>query len=94
MTRKKVREFYEKHPDSEPALKAFSKYIDKASWKSPSEVRRWNNTCKILKNNRVRFEILGNKYRVIVKIEYEFQIAYVRFIGTHAEYDKIDANTI
>ena len=63
-------------------------------WKKPSDVILFDNTADVLKNKRICFNIGGNKFRLIVKVEYEFGDVYIKFIGAHKEYDRIDANTI
>ena len=65
-----------------------------ATWKDPSQIKSQYRNASILKNNRVVFNIAGNKYRLIVSINFPAQIIYIKFIGTHKEYDKIDANTV
>lgn len=63
-------------------------------WKNPGDIKQAYTTASILNGNRVVFNIKGNKYRLIVKINYDYQMVWIRFIGTHAEYDKINANEI
>ncbi|MDQ3248808.1 MAG: type II toxin-antitoxin system HigB family toxin [Chloroflexota bacterium] len=94
LTKKRVRDYWEMHPQAEQPLKRWHDYVRKAQWSAPADVKRDYHTADILPNNRVVFNIGGNNYRVIVKIEYRFQDVYVRFIGTHAEYDRINARTI
>ena len=65
-----------------------------SSWKSPNEVKQTYATASILKDGRVVFNIRGNTYRLVIKLNFEKQWIFIRFIGTHEEYDKIDANTI
>lgn len=65
-----------------------------AEWNKPSDIKAFYSTVSILKNSRIVFNIKGNDYRLVVKINYERQWLFIRFIGTHDEYDKIDANTI
>ena len=77
----------------EPTL-AWYRYTLKAIWASPVDVKKDFGKASILKNGRVVFNIAGNKYRLIVQINYAYQIIYIRFIGTHAQYDKISAQTI
>ncbi len=89
-----MREFWEKHEDSEQQLKSWFHEAEKAEWKNPNQIQAEYSTASILKENRVVFKIKGNNYRLIAKINYEYQIVWIRFIGTHAEYDKINANTI
>lgn len=94
IAKKPLREFWERHSDAEQALKAWYHDAQQAQWKSPSDIRRIYATASILAHNRVVFNIRGNKYRLVVAINYDFGIVYIRFIGTHQEYDAIDAETI
>jgi mRNA interferase HigB len=94
LTKKRLREFWELHPQAEQPLKRWHDYVSKARWSSPDDVKRDYRTADILPDNRVVFNIGGNNYRLVVKIEYRFGDVYVRFIGTHAEYDHIDATSI
>lgn len=89
-----LREFWEKYPDSEQYLKTWYDTVKKVSWLTPIDVKQTYVTASILKNGRVVFNIKGNSYRLVVKFNYEKQWAFIRFIGTHTEYDKIDANNI
>lgn len=89
-----LRDFWVNHPDSEHHLKTWHETVLNASWKSPSDVKSTFASASVLKNGRVIFNIKGNSYRLIAKINYEKEWLFIRFIGTHQEYDKIDANTI
>ncbi len=89
-----LREFWEHHPDAEQPLQTWYKTTELAQWGTPADVKSDYRHASILPNNRVCFNIAGNKYWLIVKIEYTFRIVYIRFVGTHAEYDAIDAATI
>lgn len=89
-----LREFWKKHNDSEEQLKAWFREADKGIWKNFTELKSYYPSASILENNRVVFNIKGNKYRLIIRINFKYQILWIRFIGTHAEYDKINANTI
>ncbi len=84
----------EAYPDAESALKAWILYVKKVQWTKPSDVLESFNNADTLKNNRVVFNIAHNKYRLIVKVEYKKNAVFIRFIGTHKEYDKIDAENI
>lgn len=86
-----LRAFAERYPDSKAQLDAWWAEAKRADWKNPSDVKAQYRSASILKGGRVVFNICGNKYRLIVKIEYEMSIGYIRFIGTHEEYDQIDA---
>jgi mRNA interferase HigB len=94
IAKKALREFWRAHADSEQPLKAWHKEVEKAKWDSPNDLKLLYPSASILQDNRVVFNIKGNNYRLIVKINFDFQICWIRFIGTHAEYDKINANTI
>lgn len=89
-----LREFWEKNSDAEQYLKTWYDTVKNSQWKSPSDIKQVYSNASILKDSRVVFNIKGNSYRLIVKFHYEKQWAFIRFIGTHKEYDKIDANTI
>ena len=91
---KTLRDFWQKHPDSESALRAWYTEAKKASWRSPQDIKTAYRSSSILRNSRVVFNIKGNTYRLVVAVKYEFQLVYVRFVGTHAAYDKIDAEKI
>jgi mRNA interferase HigB len=86
--------FWEKHPDAENPLRAWYTEAKKARWQSPQDIKTHYRTASILRNNRVVFNIKGNAYRLVVAVKYEFQIVYIRFIGTHAAYGKIEAEEI
>ena len=77
----------------DPTL-AWYRHALKADWSSPSDVKQEFRNASILKDGRVVFNIAGNKYRLVVWINYTYRVVYIRFIGTHALYDKIDAQTI
>ncbi len=94
IAKKVIREFWEKYSDSEDQLKTWYKEASKATWKSPMEVKDEYAKASILKGGRVVFNICGNKYRLVVDINYLRQWVFIRFIGTHSDYDNIDANTI
>ncbi len=91
---KTLRKFWEKHTDAEMALRGWFKRVEKESWKNFNEVKQTFGSSDVIRGNRAVFNIKGNKYRLIVKINYDWKIVYVRFIGTHAEYDKVDAETV
>ena len=89
-----LREFWEKHPDAEQPLKSWVEETRKAAWTQPSEIKAHYRNASILVNRRVVFNIKGNDYRLVVSIAYRYQAVYVKFIGTHQEYDAIDVNTV
>ncbi len=94
IARRTLRIFWEQHSDAEQPLKAWFRSISAADWATPNDVKAVYRSASILDGNRVCFNIAGNKYRLIVKLNYTHWIVYIRFIGTHAEYVKIDANTV
>lgn len=94
IARKTLRLFWERHPDAEQALKAWFHDTQLAAWNSPDDILQAYASASFIANNRVVFNIRGNNYRLIVLINYPYQIVYVRFIGTHAEYDRVDASSI
>lgn len=89
-----LREFREKHPDAEQYLKTWYDTAMNCIWKSPIEIKNTFANASILKNSRVVFNIKGNSYRLVAKFNFEKLWIFIRFIGTHSDYDKIDANTI
>ncbi len=82
------------YQDSEDPLKAWYAEARATSWRTPADVKNKYGSASIIKNSRVVFNIAGNKYRLVVKIHYNTGIVYIRFIDTHTEYNKIDAETI
>ncbi len=91
---KKLKKFWQKHPDSEQSLRAWYFEAVNAGWKKPSDITKLYRTASILPNNRVVFNIKGNDYRLVTAINYNYKIVYLRFIGTHKEYDRINAEEI
>lgn len=91
---KTLRDFWKRYPDSEEALKSWYAVTTKADWKTPSEVKASYRNASILREGRVVFNIAGNKYRLIVWINYPYRVVYVRFVGTHKQYDSVNAQTI
>lgn len=89
-----LREYWQKNPDCEQALLSWHKVTTKAKWQNFNELKQQFGSSKILGNDRVIFKIKGNKYRLITKISFANQLVWIRFLGTHAEYDLIDAKTI
>jgi mRNA interferase HigB len=89
-----LREFWQKHPDARQPLQAWYFDVKHSFWKTPTDIKNIYRNCSFPGNNRVIFNIKGNKYRVVVAIQYAFGIVYIRFVGTHSDYDKIDPATI
>ena len=94
ISRRALREFWEKHPDARQSLQAWYVDVERVEWKTPSDIKDVYRNASIVGNNRAVFNIKGNHYRIVVAIQYEFGIVYIRFVGTHPEYDKIDATRI
>ncbi len=89
-----LREFWEVYPDSEQYLKTWYNTAINSNWLTPNDIKMSYANASILKDNRVVFNIKGNNYRLVVKINFEKQWLFIRFIGTHTQYDKINAETI
>jgi mRNA interferase HigB len=91
IARKTLREYWTANPATEQALKAWFAEARHADWKTSADVKGKYGAASILKEGRVVFNICGNHHRLVVKINYAFQTVLIRFIGTHKEYDQIDA---
>lgn len=94
ISRRTLREFWENHADCEEQLKTWYKEAEQAKWENPAQIKEHYPSASILPDNRVVFNIKGNHYRLIIRINYDYGIAWIRFVGTHADYDKIDATSI
>lgn len=94
IAKKVLREFWQRHTDAEQHLKAWYKEASKANWTLPNDIRDQYAKVSILKSGRAVFNICGNSYRLVAKINYERGWVFIRFIGTHNDYDRIDANNI
>lgn len=94
ITEKRIREFFQTHPNAEPTFTEWIKEVRQAHWQTPNELRDMYPAASILPNNRAIFRLGGGNYRLVVVIHYDKGRLFVRFVGTHAEYDKIDPNTI
>ena len=94
IAKKTLRDFWKKHKDCEQQLKSWYQEVSNTEWKNSNEIKLEYPTASIIGNNRVVFNIKGNTYRLIIKINFDYQIIWIRFIGTHTEYDKINAKTI
>jgi mRNA interferase HigB len=89
-----LREFWVKNPDAEQHLKTWYDTVMSAEWKTPNDVKKTYANASILKQSRIVFNIKGNAYRLVAKFNFEKQWIFIKFIGTHVEYNKIDVNTI
>lgn len=94
ISRRTLREYGDYEPEAKAALDSWYHEAKRAEWKTPAQIKELYRSASILKKNRVVFNIAGNKFRLIVRIDYEDRIVFVRFIGTHAEYDKVDAEEV
>lgn len=94
ISRSTLREFWEVHAEAEAALRAWIDDTIHADWQNPANIKNVYANASILANNRVVFNIRGNKHRLIVHIRYEIGIIFIRFVGTHTEYNKVDAENI
>jgi len=91
---KRLKLFWQRHPDAEKPLRAWYTEAKKARWNSPQDIKIDYRTASILRNDRAVFNMRENTYRLVVAFKYEFQIVYPRFIGTHVAYDRINAEEI
>jgi mRNA interferase HigB len=94
IARSTLREYWEIHAEAESALRAWIDDAAQSDWQSPVDIKSIYANASIIANNRVVFNIKGNKYRLIVHIRYDISIIFIRFIGTHREYDEVDAANI
>ena len=94
---KTLKQFWESQPayqDVTESARAWFQHTETADWKSPADIKADLRTASILKDGRVVFNLAGNKYRLVVWINYPFRVVYIRFIDTHKQYDNIDVQTI
>jgi mRNA interferase HigB len=90
-----LREFWGSHPQSERPIRAWFAVVSKMRWSSPADIKRqFGSTVDFVGDNRVIFDLGGNKFRLIVHVSYAFGRVLVKFVGTHAEYDRIDPETV
>jgi mRNA interferase HigB len=94
ISRRTLREFWEKHPDAAVPLQTWYADVVHADWKSPADIKAIYHNASIVANNRVVFNIKGNRYRLVVVVIYQHDVIYIRFVGTHKEYDRIDVTRI
>lgn len=97
IAKRTLREFWEMHPrgaEAKTPLEVWHSTAELADWATPADVKQTYGDASILKDSRVVFNIGGNKFRLVVRINYAYRVLYIRFIGTHEEYDEIDAQTI
>lgn len=94
ISRKTLIDFNQRYPDSKRSPEAWFHEVGRAKWKTPADVKLMYPSASILKKSRVVFNIRGNKYRLIVKIIYSTATVFIRFVGTHREYDLIDVEVV
>jgi mRNA interferase HigB len=94
IAKRTLKDFWAKNTDCEQQLMAWYRETEKSEFKNLNELKKEYPSASILKDNRIVFNIKGNNYRLIVKFNFEFQICWIRFVGTHAEYNKVNANEI
>jgi mRNA interferase HigB len=94
IAKKTIKNFWINYSDCEQQLKTWYQEATDSNWKSPADIKRLYPSASILADNRVVFNIKGNTYRIVVRINYDYSIIWIRFIGTHAQYDKIDVTQI
>ena len=94
ISKKILLEFWMKHSNNQQQLMSWFRETSNIEWESPVDIKKEYPSAIFLQDNRVVFNIKGNKYRLIVRVNYDYKMVWIRFIGTHAEYDKIDATKI
>lgn len=96
ISRKTLKQFWEQsnYSDSEQPLRAWFREVAQADWRSPAEVKADYRHASIVGNDRVVFNIAGNKYRLVVRINFAYRLVYIRFIGTHRQYDRINVKEV
>ena len=94
IARNTLRVFWERHRDAQQVLQAWYHDARRSAWRSPADIKAVYRNASIVANNRVVFNIKGNQYRLVVAVNYKFGIVYIRFVGTHQEYDRIDVTTV
>ena len=94
VAKRTLRTYWEKEPRAEQPLKSWHAVAAKADWSSPADIKADYHNASIVGGDRVVFNIAGNRYRLIVRFDYRHGIGFVRFVGTHAEYDRVDAASI
>ncbi len=94
IARNTLVDFWNKHPEAKVTLERWYKLVRAAHWASTDEVQKAAPKSKVLNRERVRFEVVGGNYRLVVSFDFYRQVAFVKFIGTHSEYDRVDALTI
>jgi mRNA interferase HigB len=94
VAKRALREFWEQFPETQEPLLAWYREVEKEDWDGPAKVKEKYRSASIIKGSRVVFPIKGNDYRLVVKVNYPYRMIYIRFVGTHAEYDKINVEEV
>lgn len=94
IAKRTLREFWESHPDAEGPLLAWYREVEKEDWDTPAKVKDKYASASIVGNDRVVFNIKGNTYRLVVAVNYPYRVVYIKFVGTHADYDAIDVEEV
>jgi mRNA interferase HigB len=94
LAKRALREFWKRYANAQEPLLAWYREVSKEDWDTPAKVKEKYRNASIVGGNRVVFNIKGNDYRLVVRINYPGRIVYVRFVGTHAEYDAIDVQEV
>jgi mRNA interferase HigB len=95
IAKRTLREFWQRHPRAEVPLRGWFAMVSRADWQSPTDVKAmFGTTVDFVADNRLIFDIGGNKYRLVVHVAYGYRRGLIKFVGTHAEYDRIDPETI
>ena len=94
IAKRRLREFWERHPSAREPLLAWFREVEREDWGTPAAVKARYPKASIVGGDRMVFDIKGNAFRLVVKIKYAYRVVYVRFVGTHAEYDAVDAKEV
>lgn len=94
IAKRTLRQFWERHPQAETPLKVWFAMVNKAEWSGPADVRAMFGSADFVADNRVIFDIGGNKFRIVARVSYRFKRVLVKFIGTHREYDQINPEVV
>ena len=94
IAKRTLRQFWERHPQAETPLKVWFAMVSKAEWSGPADVRAMFGSADFVADNRVIFDIGGNKFRIVARVSYRFKRVLVKFIGTHREYDQINPEVV
>ena len=94
ISRKALRDFWEQYPDAEPTLREWLRAVQPISWRTPQDIAEQFPRARFVGSNRVIFNVRRNRYRLVVAVNYGYGIVYIRFIGTHAQYDRIDVGSV